>query len=106
VIIVEVLGYGGGAGDSEERRKDSDDRPRNQTRRYGPTDPVRVFGNGQFTREQTGDLTGDERASCVSSAATARSSRFTIKFANRHHHDPVFNDVAEFPDTDLGDRLV
>lgn len=62
VIIVEVLGYGGGAGDSEERRKDSDDRPRNQTRRYGPTDPVRVFGNGQFTREQTGDLTEDERA--------------------------------------------
>jgi hypothetical protein len=61
VIIVEVLGYGGGSGDGE-RGSENDEKASNRRSSYDPTDPVRVLGNGRFTRGQVEDLTDDERA--------------------------------------------
>ena len=61
VIIVEVLGYGGGSSDHDERRSNRSDTSRRQSS-YDPADSVRVLGNGQFTREQIRDLTDEERS--------------------------------------------
>ncbi len=75
VIIVEVLGYGGGGNENEPS---DEDRRRNQGRQsnnvnYEPNGMVRVLGNGNFTTDDTTQLTASER-STLRSEVTAPSA--------------------------------
>lgn len=65
VIIVEVLGFGGGGGDggvNNNNNPERDSRPRDdQNSGYDRNGMFRVLGNGQFSTDQTKDLTDGER---------------------------------------------
>uniref|UniRef100_Q07KX9 Filamentous haemagglutinin family outer membrane protein n=1 Tax=Rhodopseudomonas palustris (strain BisA53) TaxID=316055 RepID=Q07KX9_RHOP5 len=63
VIIVEVLGYGGGSGDTPPAPKEDDERrgKRSDRQGYDPNSMFRVVGSGELTEEQMSMLTADER---------------------------------------------
>ncbi|MBB4199989.1 hypothetical protein CCR94_21585 [Rhodoblastus sphagnicola] len=62
IIIVEVMGYGGGDGNPGDNNNNDDRRPKPPGRQsYDPNGMFRVLGNGNFTEEQTKDLTNDEK---------------------------------------------
>ncbi|WP_420970617.1 filamentous haemagglutinin family protein [Bradyrhizobium sp. B120] len=56
VIIVEVLGYGGGDGSDEPKRRGND-----KQSQYDPNSAFQLIGDGQLTAEQMKKLTPDER---------------------------------------------
>ncbi|MHC2437090.1 hypothetical protein [Bradyrhizobium sp. USDA 4451] len=56
VIIVEVLGYGGGDGGDDQKRRGND-----KQSQYDPNSAFQVIGDGQLTAEQLKKLTPDER---------------------------------------------
>jgi filamentous hemagglutinin len=60
VIIVEVLGYGGGAGVEEEDRR-REQRSDNAAPAYNPNGPVRIVGVGALTEEEKRSLRESER---------------------------------------------
>jgi len=60
VIIVEVLGYGGGAGVEEEDRR-RERRSDNVAPPYNPSSPVRIIGVGALTEEEKQSLRESER---------------------------------------------
>ena len=56
VIIVEVLGYGGGDGGDDQKRRGND-----KQSQYDPNSAFQLIGDGQLTAEQMKKLTPDER---------------------------------------------
>lgn len=60
VIIVEVLGYGGGERDDQERERLAPDE-RASVDRYDPASAVHVVGNGRLTERQSVSLTTEEK---------------------------------------------
>lgn len=62
IIIVEVLGYGGGEGNSPDSRE-KEGRPRSDNQQiYDPNSAFRLLGNGALTQEQQKYLTDEERS--------------------------------------------
>jgi hypothetical protein len=63
VIIVEVLGYGGGNGDSlpDDEQSRRRDRRSNNDRMQDPFSPVQVIGSGELSPSQRRKLTAVER---------------------------------------------
>jgi filamentous hemagglutinin family protein len=61
IIIVEVLGFGGGNGDGSPESEEELRRRTKGQQTYDPNGMFRVLGNGEFTGEQTRDLTEEER---------------------------------------------
>ncbi|MBR1221659.1 filamentous hemagglutinin family protein [Bradyrhizobium sp. U87765 SZCCT0131] len=59
IIMVEVLGYGGGADDKE---REAPRATRERSSSYDPNGVLRVLGNGTFSPEQTQQLTAEERS--------------------------------------------
>ncbi|MDH2379981.1 filamentous haemagglutinin family protein [Bradyrhizobium sp. CER78] len=60
VIIVEVLGYGGGDGSDEPKRRGND-----KQSQYDPNSAFQVIGDGQLSAEQMKKLTPEERRQVV-----------------------------------------
>ena len=60
IIIVEVLGFGGGGGETPENG-DADRRRNPDQRSYNPNSRLQVIGLGQLSAEQKQQLAGDER---------------------------------------------
>ncbi len=60
VIIVEVLGYGGGDGGDEPKRRGND-----KQSQYDPNSAFQLIGDGQLNAEQLKKLTPDERRQVV-----------------------------------------
>ena len=61
IIIVEVLGFGGGSGETPENG-DADRSRRNPDQRsYNPNSRLQVIGLGQLNAEQKQQLADDER---------------------------------------------
>jgi len=60
VIIVEVLGYGGGDGSDEPKRRGSD-----KQSQYDPNSAFQLIGDGQLSAEQMKKLTPEERRQVV-----------------------------------------
>jgi filamentous hemagglutinin family protein len=56
VIIVEVLGYGGGEGDPDDRSLRKPDQ-----RSYNSADPIRIVGYGSLNQSETQGLTAEEQ---------------------------------------------
>jgi hypothetical protein len=63
VIIVEVLGYGGGNGDSapDDEQSRRRDRRSDNDRMQNPFSPVQVIGSGELSPSQRRKLTAVER---------------------------------------------
>ncbi|MCK9917114.1 filamentous hemagglutinin family protein [Microbacteriaceae bacterium K1510] len=60
IIIVEVLGFGGGAGEDERPTEGQRSSQRSQLN-YDSDSPVRILGNGPMSAEQTRSLTEEEK---------------------------------------------
>jgi hypothetical protein len=61
VIIVEVLGYGGGEGNTPSDRNDDQRRRNGEQRSYNTTSPYQVLGVGTLTDEQISGLAEEKR---------------------------------------------
>jgi filamentous hemagglutinin family protein len=71
IIIVEVLGFGGGDGNSPDGNGEQP-KPREQSSsNYDPNGMIRVLGNGSRAAEQTRELTADERRSATNQVRAA-----------------------------------
>jgi hypothetical protein len=62
VILVEFLGFGGGAGDEDKPRQQDQRKGDRDQQSYDPGGLVRVLANGEFSDEQIKDLTEEEKA--------------------------------------------
>jgi hypothetical protein len=61
IIIVEVLGHGGAAGDDEPNRHDDQRGKRRDRQTYDPSSSIRYVGVGPLTDEQKQQLTPEEQ---------------------------------------------
>ncbi|MCK9917085.1 filamentous hemagglutinin family protein [Microbacteriaceae bacterium K1510] len=61
VIIVEVLGFGGGAGEDERPANERKDTKRESKLNYDPRGALRILGNGTISSDEVGALTDQER---------------------------------------------
>ncbi len=62
IIIVEVLGFGGGDGESKGRDTEEESRRSKDRRSYNPADPIKIVGYGALTSADTQNLTDEEKA--------------------------------------------
>ena len=74
VIIVEVLGYGGGDGTTQDGPPDDRREKRSSLDSYDPASAVHMLGNGRLSEDQKRRLTEDERKQL--NALAARSGSF------------------------------
>ena len=69
VIIVEVLGYGGGADQNDEEQRRNRDR---RSSNYDTNNQIRVLGNGTFSEADTKQLTASERGRLATTVSPPR----------------------------------